>query len=145
MTTQVLFTRRSIERVRENPNHDDEYYALVVRGYPRYVGAMDSPDNPFDVYDQSLSPCSELLAEYDDRDLDAWHRAFEAEVGRDHVLDRASQLRTDAGEKTVVFCCYEPDDEDCHTYTLLDVLEDQYGTDAVHTREDLGGPAIAES
>ena len=142
MTEQPLFTRRRIESVLDESHPEEEYYALVVRGYPRRIGAMDNPENPFDVYDQSLSPTWDLLKTYNDDDSLSWHQAFEDQVGRDFVLDRSQELRADAASRTVVFCCYEPDDEDCHTYTILDILADEYGADRVDTRDSLGGPSL---
>ena len=121
------YTRKSAGHVLRTPRPNEEFYVFVARYWPQnYDPDIGDDDCVFDRWDKHLAPSPTLLNEYDESEPWAeWARKYVAEVGEETIVRRASKHAEDAGDRDVVFVCYEGEDERprCHTWTLLSVLE----------------------
>jgi uncharacterized protein YeaO (DUF488 family) len=125
------FTRKSVGYVLRNPDLDTEFYVFVARYWPSgYEPEIGDDDCVFDRWDKQLAPSPSLIAEYDENEWAEWARKYVAEVGEDTILRRAAVHAEDAGDRDVVFVCYEGEEEfpRCHTWELLAVLEGRQQT-----------------
>ena len=127
------FSRKSVGHVLRAPMPDHEFYVFVARYWPEFIEADegDVDATPFDRWDQDLAPSPALIEEYDPTEpWAAWARQYIAEVGRETIHRRAAHHAEAAGDRTVVFVCYEGEDQHprCHTWSILDVLAGQRQT-----------------
>ena len=140
------YTRKSVGHVLSHPEPAREYYVFVARYWPRFYDLrIDDPDCVFDAWDRELAPSPGLLRAYDeDEPWSDWATRYVEEVGDATIRRRAAEHAAAAGDRTVVFVCYESEDERprCHTWTVLDVLADQRQTSlADFCTTDGGDPA----
>lgn len=127
------YTRKSVGSVIRAPDPNSEFYVLVARYWPNnYDPEIGEEKCVFDRWDLELAPSLPLIREYDEEKTvwSEWARQYVAEVGEDTIRHRAAKHAEDAGDRDVVFVCYEPDSvrPRCHTFTILSVLEGQQQT-----------------
>lgn len=139
--TALHFDRAKIHEALNEPQRD-AYYVVATQGYPKFAGELSS--SPFHAYDDTLAPTWGLMNKYDSMERRDWHERFAAQAGHDYIASRALDHAEDAGDKRVVFLCYEDDDEDCHTWTLLDVLREAFPEATIMDRPD-GHPDLTET
>jgi len=127
------YTRKSVGSVIRAPDPENEFYVFVARYWPsNYEPGIGEEECVFDRWDLELAPSPSLIGEYDEETTvwSEWARQYVAEIGEDTILHRAATHAEDAGDRDVVFVCYEPDSARprCHTFTILSVLEGQQQT-----------------
>ena len=127
------YTRKSVGSVIHAPDPDSEFYVFVARYWPsNYDPEIGEEECVFDRWDLELAPSPSLIREYDEETTgwSEWARQYVAEIGEDTILRRAAKHAEDAGERNVVFVCYESDSvrPRCHTFTILSVLEGRQQT-----------------
>lgn len=126
------YTRKSVNHVLRDPQPVEEFYVFVAQYWPSgYEPNIGDEDCVFDQWDRELAPSPRLLEEYDPEEPWAeWARQYVAEIGEDTIHRRARQHAEAAGDRDVVFVCYEPDSARprCHTFSMISVLEGQRQT-----------------
>jgi uncharacterized protein YeaO (DUF488 family) len=120
------YTRKSVGSVIRAPDPENEFYVFVARYWPsNYEPGIGEEECVFDRWDLELAPSPSLIGEYDEETTvwSEWARQYVAEIGEDTILHRAATHAEDAGDRDVVFVCYEPDSARprCHTFTILSV------------------------
>lgn len=150
--SDAQYTRRSVGAVLQAPNPEQEFHVFCARYWPDdYDTDIDDETCVFDEWDKQLAPSSALLNEYDeDEPWSEWAEQYVWQVGEETIIRRAAQHAEAAGDRDVVFVCYEPDSARprCHTFTILSVLEGQRQTglnDFLNHEQDVPSDEPADS